>query len=88
MSLTLTPDQEAALDRATKRAGLSSRQDALERALVLLEREGADSEESARARELHARYPTLADLMADSPLVGVDIEFPRDQSPFRDVDFG
>jgi Arc/MetJ-type ribon-helix-helix transcriptional regulator len=87
MTLTLTPDQEASLERIVRSGRYASQDEAINAALSLLSKQDTAADRQEETRRLHAKYPTLVDLFADSPLKGLDIEFTRDQSSLRDVDF-
>ena len=84
MTLTLTTEQEAALERSVRSGRFASPEEALSAALSLLS--GSSHEEAATTELLHKKYPTLVDLFADSPFKGLDIEFTRDKSTLRDIE--
>lgn len=88
MTVTLTPEQEALVERELQRGNFSSPMEAVSAALQLLERTNIHAEDDQRRRELRHKYPTLVDLFAASPFRELDIEFTRDKSPMRDIDFG
>ncbi|MES2392011.1 MAG: type II toxin-antitoxin system ParD family antitoxin [Acidobacteriota bacterium] len=87
MTLTLTPEQEAVVEHSVHSGRFSSAGDALSAALSLLQDQESALRRSEEARLLHEKYPTLVDLFEHSPFKGLDIEFPRDRSPLRDVEF-
>jgi Arc/MetJ-type ribon-helix-helix transcriptional regulator len=86
MTLTLTPEQEASLERSVRSGRYASQDEAINAALSLLSKQDTAADQQAESRRLRTKYPTLVDLFADSPLKGLDIEFTRDQSPLRDID--
>jgi len=81
MQVQLTPDQEAFIQRHVRNGRFATANDAVREALSLLEkREG---------RSLRPKVPgrkSLAQLFAESPFKGMDIEFPRDKDPLRPID--
>jgi len=87
MILTLTPEQEAALEQSVRSGRFGSQEEAVSAAFSSLTREDIAQGENEETKRLHEKYPTLVDLFADSPFKGLDIEFPRDKSPLREVDF-
>lgn len=42
----------------------------------------------AEYQRLHGPRPSFVDLMRASPLVGLDLDVPREQTPTRDLDLG
>lgn len=85
MTLTLTPEQEAALERSVRSGRFASVDAALDAALKLLTGEEALSPEE-KERRAKIRSMSLFELMQSSPLYGTEIEFERDQTPLRDLD--
>jgi Arc/MetJ-type ribon-helix-helix transcriptional regulator len=85
MTLTLTPEQEAALERSVRSGRFASKEEAVDAAFATLQ-EPAQVSLSEKARLLHEKYPTLYDLMQASPFRDLDIEFPRDRTPLRDIE--
>jgi Arc/MetJ-type ribon-helix-helix transcriptional regulator len=86
MALTLTPEQEALVERIVREGRYASQDEALSAALSLLAKQDVCEDQREETKRLRERYPTLVDLFADSPFKGLDLEFPRDPSPLRDVD--
>jgi Arc/MetJ-type ribon-helix-helix transcriptional regulator len=87
MTLTLTPEQESTLERSVRSGRFASQAEAVNAAISLLTEVSEAEEQREQISKLHERYPTLVDLFADSPFKGLDIEFPRDPSPLREVNF-
>ncbi len=86
MTLTLTPEQEAVLERSVRSGRFSSRDETVKAAFDSLDSE-ASLPEDERARLANLRSKSLIELFRESPFAGLDIEFPRDPAPMRDVDF-
>jgi Arc/MetJ-type ribon-helix-helix transcriptional regulator len=86
MTVTLKPEQEAILGRVVREGRFASEQEALEAAVNSLDPEATLPEEE-KARRAVIRSKSLFELMQDSPMVGLNIEFERDRTPMRDINF-
>jgi Arc/MetJ-type ribon-helix-helix transcriptional regulator len=86
MTLTLTRDQEARLERSVQRGFYASQEEAVDAALNAIDPDNPRSE-AIRMRLAAVRKVNFVDLFRDSPFAGLDIEFPRDPSTLREVDF-
>jgi Arc/MetJ-type ribon-helix-helix transcriptional regulator len=86
MALTLTPEQEAVIERTVREGRFVSTDAALDAAVSSLVRDETILEEET-SRRAGIRSKSLFELMQDSPLYGNEIEFERDRSPLRDIDF-
>ena len=90
MTLTLTPELEAVLEQTVRNGRFATREEAaaeaMKNAITALDPEASLPEEERQRRAL-LRSKTLVELFRKSPFYGLDIEFPRDHSPMRDVDF-
>ena len=85
MALALSPEQEAVVERSVREGKFVSIREALNAALSTLDDEAFLPEEE-RARRATLRSKSLFQLMQESPLYGLNIEFERDRSPMRDID--
>jgi Arc/MetJ-type ribon-helix-helix transcriptional regulator len=85
MALTLTSEQEAIVKRSVREGKFASAKDALNAALSSIDDEALLPEEE-KARRAKIRSTSLLQLMQESPLYGLDIEFERDRSPMRELD--
>jgi Arc/MetJ-type ribon-helix-helix transcriptional regulator len=84
MTVTLKPEQEAILGRVVREGLFASEEEALNAAVHSLDPEAALPPEE-KARRATIRSKSLFELMQESPLVGLNIEFERDRSPMRDI---
>jgi Arc/MetJ-type ribon-helix-helix transcriptional regulator len=82
MSLTLTPEQEAAIERTVRDGRYASSAEALQVALTKL----SNPVFSTRPRTDPVRSKNLADLLSEHPWAGSDLEIERDRKPLRDLD--
>ena len=81
MEVHLTPHQEAFIEQRVSNGRFATADDALQAAVSLLEeREAANSTKKSPQRK------SLASLFAESPFRGLDMDFPRDRGPLRDMD--
>ena len=85
MAMALSPEQEAVVERSVREGRFSSAHEALTAALRTLNGKALLSDEE-EARRAVIRSKSLFQLMQESPLYGLDIEFERDRSPMRDID--
>ena len=85
MALALSPEQEAVVERSVSEGKFASAHEALNAALRTLDAEAFLSEEEHAGRAT-LRSKSLFQLMQESPLYDLDIEFERDRSPMRDID--
>ena len=81
MEVQLTPDQEAFIQQRVRNGRFATADDAVREALSLLE-----ERERRSLRPKISGRKSLAQLFAESPFKGMDIEFPRDKDPLRPVD--
>lgn len=80
MEVHLTPDQEVFIQQRVRTGRFATADDAVREAVSLLvERERHSAGPKASGRK------SLAQLFAESPFKGMDIEFPRDKDPLRSV---
>ena len=85
MALTLTPEQEAVIERTVREGRFVSTNAALDAAVSSLLREETMLE-GETSRRAGIRSKSLFELMQDSPMYGNEIEFERDRTPLRDID--
>jgi Arc/MetJ-type ribon-helix-helix transcriptional regulator len=86
MTFTLTPEQEALVEQSVRDGRFTSEEEAIGAAFGSL-REGTKITPELTARLRAVRKKTLVELFRDSPFAGLDMEFPRDPAPMRDVEF-
>ena len=86
MALVLTPEQEAVLERSVREGRFVSKDAALSAAVSSLANDGTLHKDEA-TRGAHLRSKSLFQLMQESPLYGNEVEFERDRSPLRDIEF-
>jgi hypothetical protein len=85
MALTLTPEQEALVERIVREGRYESVHAALDAAVTsLANEESLPNEEKVRRATIRSK--TLFELMQESPLCGSGVEFDRDRSSLRDID--
>ncbi len=85
MALTLTPEQEALVERVVREGRYKSARAALDAAVTSLANDDSLSQEE-KDRRASIRSKSLFELMQESPLFGTDVEFERDRSPLRGID--
>jgi putative addiction module CopG family antidote len=81
MEVHLTPDQEAFIQQRVRNGRFATADDAVREALSLLE-----ERERRNLKPKISDRKSLAQLFAESPFKGLDIEFPRDKDPLRPLD--
>lgn len=86
MALTLNPEQEARIERSVREGRFANADAALDAATRAIEVDDTLSEEEDH-RRAQIRSKSLFELMQESPLFDNEIEFERDRSPLRDLDF-
>ena len=86
MTLTLTPEQEAALTSSVRSGQFASQEEAVDAAFASLVKRPRNLDVDFEKLKA-ARTQTLVELFRDSPFAGADIDFPRDPAPMRDVEF-
>jgi len=80
MEVHLKPEQEIFILHSVREGTFATLDEAVQAAVDLLE-------ERERATQVRpSTRKSLVQLFAESPFRGLDIDFPRDQSPMRDVD--
>jgi len=80
MEVHLKPEQEIFIQHSVREGTFATLDEAVQAAVDLLE-------ERERATQVRpSTRKSLVQLFAESPFRGLDIDFPRDQSPMRDVD--
>ena len=80
MEVHLKPEQEIFIQHSVREGTFATPDEAVQAAVDLLEE---------RERTTHARNSarkSLAQLFAESPFRGLDMDFPRDQTPMRDIE--
>ncbi len=85
MTVILKPEQEAILERVVREGRFANEEEALNAAVRALDPEAALPEEE-RARRAAIRSMSLAELLAEYPWAGADLDIERDRSPMRDID--
>ena len=81
MEVRLTPALEAFLRQRVRVGRFATAEEAVREAISLLqEREGRSTKVRSTGRK------SLAQLFAESPFKGLDLEFPRDEDPLRSVE--
>jgi Arc/MetJ-type ribon-helix-helix transcriptional regulator len=85
MALTLTPEQEAVVERTVREGRFVSADAALNAAVSSLST-GEAMPEAEKRRRADIRSKSLFELMQESPLFGDEIEFERDRLPLRDIE--
>jgi hypothetical protein len=85
MALTLNPEQEALVEQAVHIGRYSTSAEALEAAISTLKPD-RNPVFAQRPRTGPIRSKNLADLLAEEPWAGADLDITRDQSPGREVD--
>jgi putative addiction module CopG family antidote len=81
MEVHLGPDQEAFVLQRIRSGRFATADEAVREAVSLLEEKEAGS-----GIRRPAGRKSLAQIFAESPFQGMDIEFPRDKSPMRTVE--
>lgn len=86
MSLTLTPEQEAALEQTVRAGRYASPEEALAAAIDDL-LDHVPGSPAMTARLAKVRTKNLVDLFRDSPFVNSGIDLDADKAPWREVNF-
>lgn len=81
MAMVLNPEQEARIHRVVESGVYASPEAALEAALASLTHASEDETDFPEGKL------NLVDLFTTSPFRDIDIEFVRDKSPLRDIDW-
>lgn len=86
MTLTLTAEQEALVEQSVRDGRFASEEEAIKSAFGSL-RQTTKITPELTASLRAVRTKNLVELFRDSPFAGLDMEFPRDSFPMRDVEF-
>jgi putative addiction module CopG family antidote len=81
MEVHLTPDQEAFIQQHVSTGRFATADEAVQEAIMLLE-----ERERQRVKTRPSGRKSLAQLFAESPFKGLDMEFPRGKDPLRSVE--
>jgi putative addiction module CopG family antidote len=81
MEVHLTPDQEAFIQQHVSTGRFATADEAVQEAIMLLE-----EQERQRIRTRTSGRKSLAQLFAESPFKGLDMEFPREKDPLRAIE--
>jgi Arc/MetJ-type ribon-helix-helix transcriptional regulator len=79
MTITLNDEQARLLSEVVQAGAARSPEDAVDQAVRALH------SSTTRKRPVHQQVDNMADLFANSPFRGLDMDFERDQDPGRDI---